>query len=69
MRIKRFECYIKEVRGHFFIVPKNWLLRLFGVFPIETAKGYIISPASNWTEYRCAKKAYDNMIKEDYFQI
>ncbi|MBU1173586.1 MAG: hypothetical protein KKD44_28795 [Proteobacteria bacterium] len=69
MRIKRFKCFIKEFRGNYFIVPKNFILRLFGVFPIRTAKGSIINPASNWMDYDRAKEAYNNMVKEEWFEI
>ena len=69
MRIKRFECFIKEVRGHYFIVPKNFILRLFGVFPIGTAKGHIINPASNYREYDNAMRDYKIMIKEKWIEV
>lgn len=69
MRIKRFKCFIKEVRGHYFIVPKNPILRFFGFFPIGTAKGHVINPASNYREYSEAKRDYNIMMKERYIEV
>lgn len=69
MRIKRFKCEIINYKGRFVIVPENWFLRLFNVLPIATAKGHIINHAIDWTDFKSAKQAYNNMMKEDYIEI
>ena len=69
MKIRRFDCEIIEHKDRFLIVPKNKLLRFFGVLPITNGKGDIINSASDWLSYKDAKWAYNNMMRTKYVEI
>ena len=69
MRIKRFKCKVINYKGRFVIVPINKILRFLGILPIANAKGDIVNCAGDWTNYKSAKWAYNNLMKTDYVEI
>lgn len=69
MKIKRFDCEIIKYKDKFVIVPKNKVLRFFGILPITNGKDEIINCATDWNSYKSAKWAYNNMTRTDYVVI
>ena len=69
MKVKRFECEIIEYKDKFVIVPKNKVLRFFGILPVANGKGEIINCQTDWGTKKDAVWAYKNLMKTKYVEI